>query len=428
MSTFLHFLSLAPLLEELTLNNTIPIFDVTLPDEDQRSDPASNSALLPTPPVKLTRLKAINWTFPLPGDVHQLMSFIDCPALEKLDVWVEAPNPKEEGPWRGHDLSYGTRMKLPMVIDCSPVRDLSFQFSTDDSTVSSLRKLSFPSLESLELMSVDRGTEKDDKTSSRSPTMFPRIESIFHDPRLFCLTNLTLSHFQFNKDHQRPEAILGYIPALISLSLESCLGVENLIKVLEERCTLNLPTMNGVSRAGRVGGVKVCPRLEALSFWGCDDLAIGLLLKIVLTRNGDVSGRNSEPENPSKRIHGGDPHAELGPIGTITGSEHGGKGLNLGASSVAEPALSTASPRKIKPLRKSVHQASASGGRAGSCEVGAGAGRRPSLEAARLVAHEVSQPSPILYIRIHQCPLIHLGDALSLQDLGVTDIVCDGNE
>lgn len=73
--------------------------------------------------------------------------------------------------------------------------------------------------------------------------------------------------------------------------------------------------------------------------------------KIVLAWNGDVNGRNSEPENPSRRIHGTNLHAELGPIGTITGSEHGG--IELGASSAA-PALSIVSPRKIKPLRKSL--------------------------------------------------------------------------
>lgn len=89
-----------PLLEELALNNTISIFDVALADEDQSSDSASNSALLPTPLVKLTRLKAINWIFPVPGDVHQLPSkswmFGLRPRTRKTKVFGEEPSSATE--------------------------------------------------------------------------------------------------------------------------------------------------------------------------------------------------------------------------------------------------------------------------------------------------------------------------------------------
>ncbi|KAH6904606.1 hypothetical protein BKA70DRAFT_1295842 [Coprinopsis sp. MPI-PUGE-AT-0042] len=139
------------------------------------------------------------------------------------------------------------------------LRECIFQCPEDDTSTATLRKFSFPTLEKFESQPHGRH--------------YPRLESIFRDPRLFHLTHLTLSQYTFAKDHLRAEAVFGYMPVLTSLTVDSCLGV----------C---FPP----PRFGREDGELSCPRLESLSLWGCDDLEFRVLLRIVRARRGDKDG------------------------------------------------------------------------------------------------------------------------------------------
>ncbi|TEB22420.1 hypothetical protein FA13DRAFT_1741076 [Coprinellus micaceus] len=261
-SALLRFLSLTPVLEELTLSNTYPCGGTHL--------------------VKLSRLKSIKWSFPSVSslDTHRLASLLDTPALEKLDLWVQTNSKATVDLFHPHGLP-----TLAPVIDYPQVRELWFQFSkdSDDNPLNSLRKFTFPSLQHLDLGGITDDSGKEDKKLG----LVPRLESLFRDPRQPSLTRLALSNFAFNPEHSR--SLLGYIPALVSLSLEFCAGAAHLIKILAETWSVDLNAATGTIRGGK-RGVRFCPRLEALSFWGCNDLRIGSLLQVALARNSDISG------------------------------------------------------------------------------------------------------------------------------------------
>ncbi|KAF5309783.1 hypothetical protein D9611_013608 [Ephemerocybe angulata] len=422
LSSLLHFLSATAVLEELTLNNTVPIFDITLADEDA----PSNTSSAATPPVKLPCLKAISWTFPLFGEVYHLLSFINTPALEKIDIWVED---RTEASWRTSQHPPSSQpASQPTVIDYPSVEELCFQCPTgDECSISSLRKFTFPNLRRLELTNTIRsfGSSKQ-KPSSETPRAFPRVETIFRDPRLFLLTHLTVSNFEFKAEHGRAESVLGYMPALTSLSLESCFGTANLIKVLGERCTVDVHGAKVPRRAGR-SGVRVCPRLEALSFWGCDDLRIGSLIQVVLARNGDVNGAERGELAPIGVGREPDPHPVTS-TDAITGAESTSeKGTGGGNAETATPPRVMG--RKIRPLRRTAMRQVSSTAPFGAGELHppAPSSQSPILDFFSL-AHEVAQPSPILYTRIHGCALICQQDSVCLKELGVTDVVWLGDE
>lgn len=76
MSYICQFLSLTPRLEELTLDNTVPFFDVMLSKDAGGLPPDEESHLTATPPVRLHHLKIIDWSYPYAADVHRFMSFL----------------------------------------------------------------------------------------------------------------------------------------------------------------------------------------------------------------------------------------------------------------------------------------------------------------------------------------------------------------
>ncbi|EAU87143.1 hypothetical protein CC1G_05832 [Coprinopsis cinerea okayama7 len=422
LSSVLRILSQAQRLEELTLSNTVPIFDVVSPDGTEVSGP-SGLEVVRMLPVKLEHLKTINWNYPTAGDVYRVMRFLQCPAVERLDLFLDGKHARQDPLlWRGYVEAANGSTALPMAaIQFPSLRDLTFQCPDDDYSSSALRKFAFPVLEKFELINVDRAPKstKEDTISKPWPSL-PRIESIFRDPRLFHLTHLTLSYFQFTIDHRRAEAVLGYMPVLTSLSLDSCLGVENLIRVLEDKAIIPLafhsPSPSANARTRR--GVKVCPRLESLSFWGCDDLDLPVLLSVVCARKGDDNGAALGPEghSPSAATPNGVGTSVTGAATTAPG---GGKSSEQKVMGQAAQILG----RKIRPLRKSARQAVVNGG--GALGGGEG-GNAPSVNIVSgvLAAQEALNPSPISYIRIHDCRLISEEAALSLkEEHGVTDVI-----
>ncbi|KAJ3532872.1 hypothetical protein NMY22_g7569 [Coprinellus aureogranulatus] len=552
-SALLRFLSLTPKLEELVLNNTYPIFDGALAVSAVSQQTVLGSIL----PIQLTRLKTISWSFPSLSsqDAYNLMSLLDTPSLEKVDMWVE--NCKVASVPANAPRVPAT----PLVIDYPTVRELCFQSSGDDNSLNALRKFTFPSLEYVELGSIPPESGEREKLKP-----LPRLESVFRDPRQPYLTHLALSNFDFNTEHSR--SFFGYMPALASLSLEFCSGAAYLIKILAETCPLDLKAVSLAIR-GEKRGVRFCPNLEALSFWGCNDLRIETLIQVVLARNdcnermlmcpgmlsagccerlqtaaaddaafnishivqilaikqkqlvckdhgylnpqsvyilrlsdgvhythgilppslnhllprnnaiqpltlavieksacarAMVNGREEKvifvqtlnvigqcpgvigspsqlnipstayselTANPQPVVHGvtsspetlsdnAHPHKVTsvpvaGPTGSVT---EGGADAGVAASSVGRP---------IKPLRKSMRQPSVSS----SASPGPGQNTRGDQWGEgypmAFVAHEVAPPSPVVYTRIHDCPLINADHALHLKNL-VADVIWIGNE
>lgn len=404
MSYICQFLSLTPRLEELTLDNTVPFFDVML-SKDAGDLPDEESHLIPTPPVRLDHLKAIDWSYPYAADVHRFMSFLDVPRLEKFDLQVEELPPKRSDMllWRGYQsTSPPASLALPSVVDFPSLRDLSLQCAGEEPAVAVVRKFTFPVLEKIELANIDTAAQTL-QGGEISPPILPRLESILRDPRLPHLTHLTLSRFTISPEYGRADALLGYMPVLISLSLDACGRVERLMKGLEEKIVGAIkPQPQGKTPTRPRRGVKVCPRLEALSFWGCHDLDFSSVLAVVRSRNRpDVR----DAEEPPK-ISGGPQDKAANPVTGVSGR---GKG--------PEKTEEVAMGRQIRPLRKLQVQSA-------SAQISGGTFAPSSNIVSTLIAaQEAFQPAHIAYVRIKDCELITEADALLLKDLGVADMM-----
>ncbi|KAF8205965.1 hypothetical protein K438DRAFT_1715127 [Mycena galopus ATCC 62051] len=365
MSQLVRFLNCTPKLQELVLANTVPYMDVCLNREDAVQ--ISNS-FLKVDPVELIHLRTLDWTYPFGPDIHHFLSFFNSPVLEKIFVGVEElPIPPTNVLLlRGYPATAASQLFAShRVIDLASLRDLSVECQHEETLGSVLRKFAFPVLETLELTHVERQASRD-----KLPT-FPRLESMFRDPRLPVLTHLTICRFQISAELGKAEAMLGYIPALVSLTLDGCSGVWKLLDGLQQRSAVSL------------GGpaVRVCPRLEALALLHCGDVDITSLVGIVMARNGSngVSG-------------------DLG----AAASDEGG-------------AATKGAVRVIRPMKKLRRQ--------GHGVVEGPSSRAPSTNMSMIAIEEASRPARIGYVRIGGCARIAEDEAMSLKTLGVADVV-----
>ena len=414
MSSLCHFLAHTPLLEELILTNTVPYFDVIL-----ATDGTSDNLDIPfrRRSVKLNHLKTLEWSYPFAVDIYQFLSLIDAPGLEKLDLWVEDfPAKRSEALFiRGYMLPSSPHKYSRGIVDYPSMRDLSLQCVGEETTSSVLRKFSFPILEKVAFTNVDSTVRQNPEIATALP-VFPRLESIFRDPRLPSLTHLTLSHFKISPEQGRAEAMLGYMPVLTSLSLDACSGVGRLMEGLQEKAVgtikhLVFPGEGGGKRRRR--GVKVCPRLEALSFWGCQDVDFGALRAVVLSRNGS-NNDHSDDEAAVQQQTGVD--VPKGAIqSSVTREDRPGK---IESDHKTEEAQMG---RKIRPLRKLRREP-------GQTSVLGAIDPSTNILSTFIAVQESLQPANIVYLRIANCKLIEEKEVLSLRDLGVEDVIWAGSD
>lgn len=393
MSDLCTLLKLTPHLEDLVLLNTVPFFRAEDGSEthnhgDGTEHPKSVHL------VELPALRRLDWSFPYSSDVRRFLSFLAAPSLQKLDFQLEElPNRTEIYQLRGNE----GRPPSPVdsVLDLDSVDDLSLQCLGEDSLTSVLRRITVPNLERLEIANVGE--------SNVRPTL-PRLESIFRDPRLSHLTHLTLSRLTIDEGHGK--AMLGYMPVLVSLSLDVCTRVGILMEGLEERAVEAITKSNSDRVARKRGGVKVCPRLEALTLWGCEDIRFERLRAVVKARNGERD-MDLHSNDMAKGIRSNNGRA-------ITGATENGHAYEIGE----DPVMT----RKIKPLKRVRRQGLDVQDRKMDIVP-------PPLEPAlhnimvtMIAMKEASRPAPILYIRIDGCPEIGKEEAMSLKDLGVIDV------
>ncbi|KAJ7674072.1 hypothetical protein DFH06DRAFT_1173921 [Mycena polygramma] len=370
MSQLVRFLNCTPKLQELVLSNTAPYMDVFLNTDDavQVSDRVQVS------PVELIHLRTLDWTYPFGPDIHYFLSFLVVPALEKIDVGVEEfPHlPANVLLLRGYAANAASQLFASnRVIELGALRDLTLQCRHEDTVGSVLRKFAFPVLEKLELThegGARRGVNRD------GLPILPRLESMFRDPRLPVLTHLTICRFEISAELGKAEAMLGYMPALVSLTLDECGGVWKLLDGLQQR--------SAVSLSGPA--VRVCPRLEALALWRCALVTISPLAGIVIARNGSSGGESGDR--------------------TIAASESGG-------------AETKGAARAIRPMKKLRRQ--------GPGVVEGPSPRAPSTNilSTMIAMKEASRPARISYVRIGDCASINEEEAMSLKALGVAEVV-----
>jgi hypothetical protein len=383
MASLCSFLEFTPNLEDLTLTNTAPYFDIVL-----LGDARSNVSLdiKTRSPVLLRHLKRFEWTFPYALDVQQFLTFFDTPELEKIDLWVEVDR-GDYVPRRHHALSTPPELPVPGGQDFPLLRELSLQCANDEATSTVLRKFTFPVLEKFELINADASARNGDQPL---PPV-PRLESVFRDPRLPHLTHLTLSHFEIPQEPGKAEAMLGYMPLLTSLSLDTCTSVSVLVIGLTARAVgtlVHTPEGMKIRRS-----VKFCPRFDALSLWSCEDVNIHDLCALVIARNRHADDRDSSD------------------VPNASGVNRSGKEVEKSPEIVVG--------RAIKPLRKSRFQGQTGPG------FTATATASPSINVLSTMATigEASRPAVIGFIRIEDCPSITRDEAMKLKGLGVVDVV-----
>jgi hypothetical protein len=279
--------------------------------------------------------------------------------------------------------------------------------------VSVLRQFSLPAIERVAFTNVDTAARKQEDGADPKLIVFPRLENIFHDPRLPHLTHLTLSHFKIPPEAGRGEALFGYMPLLTSLSLDSCLGVGRLLEGLQEK--LLIGTMNNSTDPNRNARpskrVKLCPRLEALSIWGCGDVDFGSLRAVVLARNG-----------ASTQVDGADTETNCSLHGTISGNVMGHdvqQGLCQEGSQGGNPDSRALTERRIKPLNSKHPILRAATMTSSSSQ----SDPKAKIVSTLVAMREVLEPANIIYIRVVQCKLVTEEQALSLRDLGVIDVI-----
>ncbi|KAF9043213.1 hypothetical protein BJ165DRAFT_1612343 [Panaeolus papilionaceus] len=452
-STLCQFLVETPLLENLVIVNTVPVWDITLPIRDispESPDQPSRRRY----PIPLHHLKSLDWTYPLVVDVQRFLYLIDTPKLEKLDVWLD-DQPKRPGTSAsgGHTAAGVAGRK---ICNLPHLRDFSFQCANTDSLLSLLHKLFLPTLEKAEFTNIDPSVRSGDSSEQTKLPAFPRLESIFRDPRLPNLTHLTLSHYTILPEGGGAETILGYMPALTSLSLDSCLGVGKLVAGFQEKVVgyitrggtvgvkvddgrerenatrkATKPNLTQRTRTRRIVTVKCCPRLEALSFWNCHDLEIDSLRGVIRTRNEEVipvedgvSNEGLVDSSKSELVQGR--RDKVTPSSSGNGMKHARNGDVDDGKSRTSP--TSPSVRKIKPLRRPRHQTTKSVDSDQDNAQTLVPESTDSPDAMSGIALKHTSPAQIIFLRVSNCKLLTREDVLAFQEYDVLDILWSGSD
>lgn len=377
MSHLSNLLRHTPRLQELSLIGVTPVWDVIT--RHSANEQLSHGATGPHNPAvvssfELPELKRLEWKYAYHRDVFPFMSLINLPQLERWDLFIaQSPTKRlDVTQFRGNHIhnqdSFIQAEPLSNVLVLHALKELNVNCQNEDSLGSSLRQFLFPSLTRLDVTFVGQHIRKESGFPS-----FPRLESIFRDPRLPHLTHLSLSKFDISPGHGR--SMLGYMPNLLSLTLGSCTGVNVVLDALAE-------AYGCVPATGRVRtrsyGVRVCPRLEDLILWSCPDFDFETLWSTAHARS--LAPRDDEDEQSTGALE-------------------------------AEVFASAVLGRKIRPLKKMRNSRTwPSQQRADSSGLSASVSSRSTL----IPMQEALHPSRLTCLHLEDCPHINDHEALSL--------------
>jgi hypothetical protein len=280
VSDVCRLLACTPRLEDLILINFVLCFDVHVQRETPRhsfeDDTEHDDDLKKTPIIPLKNLEMLIWEHACSTDVHRFLSYLHTPALRVLDLSVSKKDLSWQAypPHRGQDEVRCDRAWVyteacNAVLTFPEMAELRVEYPAKDNRIGladALQKIVFVTLDKLEIVYIGQ----------RFPAPMSQLSSILRDPRVPTLTQLTLRRWHINDSHRT--TVFAYMPALVSLELDGCLGVDSLLDGLAECAGV---VGSGASRKG----VRLCPKLEALTFSRCHGLDYGKLLDLVKIRN-----------------------------------------------------------------------------------------------------------------------------------------------
>ncbi|KAG1814615.1 uncharacterized protein BJ212DRAFT_1300429 [Suillus subaureus] len=375
MSHVHHFLSFIPELQDLVLTETTPLRDVVL--EEHSEGQTADNRFTVVAPLELPKLRSLTWKFAYPRDVYTFMSFFGMPALERWEILIaNSPTRRNDvsslrgNHWDEPD-SFIQAEPLGGVLFMTALKELCISCQDGDSLISSLRQFFFPVLEQLEFAYAGKCPPNCDH---KHP--LPRLDYVFRDPRLPHLTHFTLSHLDVFAGHGK--LMLGYMPGLVSLTLISCTGVDGMLEALAEAYGL---AMDAERKATRGCGVRVCPKLERITLWGCSDFKFKSLFAAVFAR-----------------------------------AQPAGNSMLMKAQKDAPSVVSTVLGRKIRPLKKP---------RVASPRGGPSSPAKPHITqnshgapSTLIPIEEALRPVPIACVNVDDCPQISEDEALLLEEFG----------
>ncbi|KAJ7347880.1 hypothetical protein DFH08DRAFT_936624 [Mycena albidolilacea] len=228
MSQLFKFLACTPKLQELVLANIIPYMDVSLNVEDavQISD-----SLQKMDRVELIHLHTLDWAYPFGPDIHYFLSFLDCPALEKLlSAWKNSTS-------RLPTSCYcGATQPPPRHSSSPPTGSSTSRPSATSVSNAKTKKPSAPWCASSRFLSSKTSSWHTSASAAAQTEAEAHWRSrAFRDPCLPALTHFTFCRFQISAEPGKAEAILGTMPALVSLTLDGWAGVHTLLDGLSQR-------------------------------------------------------------------------------------------------------------------------------------------------------------------------------------------------
>jgi hypothetical protein len=373
MSHVHRFLSFTPEIQHLVLIEATSLRDVVLAGSTEGQ---TENRYAVVSPIELPKLRTLTWKLAYPRDVHTFMSFFALPTLERWDILVaDSPSKRNDvsmlrgNHWHEPD-SYIQAEPLSGVLSMNALKELYVSCQDGDSLISSLRQFLFPKLEQLEFAHAGKCPPD---CEHKHP--LPRLDYIFRDPRLPHLTHFTLSHLDVFAGHGK--LMLSYMPNLISLTLISCTGLDNMLQALAEAYGC---APDAERKDGRGCGVRVCPKLQEIALWSCHDFEFKSLSAVVYARA-------QPPGNVLTKAQKDVPSADV--VSAVLG-------------------------RKIRPLKKS---------RVTSVQGGASPAKSrtqsPSDVSSTLIPiEEALRPVRIACVHVDDCPQLTEDEALSLEDFG----------
>ena len=277
MSGLLSLLSRAQELEQVTLDEAVPVMDVELVPPTSSATSAipsfvgSRRAPKHVEPIPMSRVTTFSWYHSPPEDLWRFFHFVPMTNLRTLHLLLDSPTFRWQQESDNHTLTdmssqneLSTHPILSAMIQLPKLENLVLEFLYRNTLNICFRRFLVPALKSLSLAYVPKDMAQGDHLPAISPP-----DSIFCDPAMPNLTTLSISNLDLLTRNIRP--FLEYAPSLHTLSFERCHDIPNLLGLLTS-------TSNNAHH-------QIGPHISHLSFIECSDLDSKVLTSLVSSRN-----------------------------------------------------------------------------------------------------------------------------------------------